>query len=326
MIPSYTKILTLGSYKTENALIGDVIVQEKCDGSQLKIGINKNKELLIESKGAQINPVEENGELLNVQKLFIPAVKHILSIKNRLITIYQDVYFYCETLATPKHNVLKYARTPKNHIVLFDVFSNGQWLDRINLETTAKYLEIDLIPELYRGKITKEKLQELLKTPSYLGNELVEGVVIKNYNQTVMMGSKLFPLFTKYVQESFKEKHNVEWKIKSPKNSLQDYVNGFKSEARWQKSIIHLKEKGILEGEPKDIGKLILEVQKDIKEEEIENIKNYLYQFFIKDILRKATHGLPEWYKNKLLDNLKEEVEDVIQEEGYCRPENNLDA
>jgi len=33
-IPSYGKILTLGSAMSENALVGKVFVQEKIDGSQ----------------------------------------------------------------------------------------------------------------------------------------------------------------------------------------------------------------------------------------------------------------------------------------------------
>ena len=101
-------------------------------------------------------------------------------------------------------------------------------------------------------------------------------------------------------------------------------MQGFKSEARWQKAIIHLKEKGILENSPKDIGKLILEIQKDIKEEEQEDIKNYLYKFIIKDILRKSTQGFPEWYKEQLLNNLnKDKIDDIIPEEGYGRPDDN---
>ncbi len=30
-------------------------------------------------------------------------------------------------------------------------------------------------------------------------------------------------------------------------------------------------------------------------------IKNFLYKHFLKDITRKAVAGLPEWYKDQLL-------------------------
>ena len=322
-LPSYTKILTLGSSRTENALIGDVIIQEKIDGSQFKFGINEDNELLICSKGCKLEPIIENGELLNIQKLFIPAVKYILSIKEDLLSMPKNTYYYAETLFKSKHNVLSYETVPTNHIVLFDVMCDGEWLPRKGLEKISKNLGIDLIPELYTGKVDINKIKELLTTQSYLGKELIEGVVIKNYNQNITLGANIFPLFTKYVRESFKERHDSEWKTKKPKDNLQNYINGFNSEARWQKAIIHLKEKELLENSPKDIGKLILEVQKDIKEEEKENIKDYLYKFIVKDILRKSTQGLPEYYKEQLLNNLNEQkIDDIIPEEGYCRLDN----
>jgi hypothetical protein len=45
-------------------------------------------------------------------------------------------------------------------------------------------------------------------------------------------------------------------------------------------------------------------VQQDILEEETENIKKYLYHTFKEDILRHSVRGLPEFYKQKLLENL----------------------
>jgi len=320
-IPHYTKVLTLGSSYTENALVGDVIVQEKIDGSQMRWGINEDEELLFASKGANLVPYFDNGEMMNVQKLFVPAVKYLLSQKDVLSNLKRDTYFFGETLMKPKHNVLKYERVPTNNIVLFDVLCQGKWASRQELETWACILNIDVIPELYVGKVERKRVDlgaggykssaiDFMKrmietTPSYLGNEKVEGVVIKNYAQTILLGGNVFPLFTKYVRESFKEKHDAEWKIKRPKDAIVDFVQGFKSEARWQKAIIHLKEKGELEQNPRDIGKLIKTVQQDIIEEEQENIKNYLYKKFIDDIKRVSIKGLPEWYKQKLMENLK---------------------
>ena len=313
-VPHYTKILTIGSRYTENALVGEVIIQEKVDGSQFRFGVNEDKELVIASKSIQIHPEA-------VQKLFKPAVDHVLAMKRRILSFAPDTYFYAETLCKPKHNVLKYNNVPLNHIVLFDVLENGKWASRERLESIAAVLKIDIIPELYRGTIERKRIDtgaggykssaiDFLKriietTPSYLGNEKVEGVVIKNYKQTILLGGQVFPLFTKRVREAFKERHDIEWKTRKPKASVQDYINGFQSDARWQKAVIHLREKGLLTQSPKDIGLLIKTVQQDIVEEEKENIMNYLYKHFSKDILRISVKGLPEWYKEKLLENLK---------------------
>ena len=44
------------------------------------------------------------------------------------------------------------------------------------------------------------------------------------------------------------------------------------------------------------------ELQKDITEECEEEIKDKLYNWARANILRQATRGMPEWYKQKLLD------------------------
>lgn len=321
-IPSYTKIMTLGSSRTENALVGEVIVQEKVDGSQFKFGIDEDGKLLFASKGVQLHPIQDDKELVNISKMFRPAVKYLLSIESLIrTTLPVDTYCYAETLEKPKHNVLKYERVPKNNIVLFDVMSKGAWIPRDGLEKIARDFNIDLIPELYKGTIERKRIDtgnggykssaiDFLKriletTPSYLGNEKIEGVVIKNYTQNIMLGGFVFPLFTKHVRESFKERHDVEWKIKKPKNAIEDYVKSFQSEARWQKAILHMREKNLITNSPKDIGMLIKVVQNDIIEEEQENIKRFLYNKFKGDIMRRSVRGLPEWYKEKLLENLK---------------------
>ncbi len=296
-IPSYSKILTLGSAYTENALVGHVVIQEKIDGSFYGFGLNEDGELTIRSKGQILIPDAP-------PKMFEEAVNYVLSIKERLQTMRPDTYFYSEYLQRPKHNVLKYERTPTNHLVLFDAVVEGRYADRVQLANGAELLGIDIIPELFRGEASIDTIKECLSAPSYLGGETVEGVVVKNYDQTIALGSMVYPLFTKYVREAFKERHNAEWKVKSPKGALSDYVEGFRSEARWQKAVQYLRDQGQLECQPKDIGALIKRVQADIEEEEAENIKTELYKKFIADIKRKAVAGLPEWYKTELLERL----------------------
>jgi hypothetical protein len=286
-IPSYTKIITLGSRYTENALVGEVILQEKVDGSQFRFGVNEDGELIFGSKSVILNPDAP-------EKMFEKGVNYLLSIKDLILeSIPRDTYLYAELLEKPKHNVLKYEKVPTNHLVLFDVVMQGAFLERNGLEKITKNLNIDLIPELYRGIVPTYRdkdgslghidfLKRIINTTqSYLGNELIEGVVIKNYKQTILLGGNIFPLFTKYVREQFKERHDAEWAIKNPKNNLLDYVEGFKSEARWQKAIQYLRDKGELEQSPRDIGKLIERVQQDIVEEEKENIKDFLYTKFM---------------------------------------------
>jgi len=304
-IPSYGKILTLGSHRTENALVGNIIIQEKVDGSLFGVGINKDGELTMRSKGVIIHREHINN-------MFFKAASYILSIENTILSYPPNTYFYFEYLQNPKHNVLCYERVPTNNLVLFDATFNGKYSDRESLKTIAQNLNVDIVPQLFEGEIPSDVenidfLKNFFETDSYLGNEKIEGIVIKNYEQDVYIGSRLYPLFTKYVRETFKERHNTQWKKESIKASIQTYITTFRSEARWQKALQHLREQGSIIGEPKDIGGLIKEVNKDILSEEKENIKEELFKFVIKDILRNATHGLPYWYKELLAKKNDEE-------------------
>lgn len=311
-IPSYGKIFAVGSSGTENALVGDVVIQEKVDGSMFGFGLNEDGNITMRSKGKTfaIPDVDEAIPLV-VEKMFLKAGESVFRFREELRKCLHDSYFYAEFLQSPKHNTLKYDHPPKNNLVLFDGMVNGRWVTREQLEYFASCFGIDVIPELYRGPATVDTIKTLLTTPSYLGEVILEGVVIKNYEQTILVGGHIFPLFTKYVREEFKELHTVDWKIRQPKDTLKDYVDGFANEARWQKAIIHSKEKGTLTNTLKDIGPLMDTVSKDIVEEEEQNIKNVLYKMFIKDILRAGSRGFPEWYKGKLLENLVEIPDDL---------------
>lgn len=301
--PKYTKVLTLGSSHTENALSGERIqIQEKLDGSQFRFGINEDGEIVTGSKGVDF----VNGR--PVEGMFLEGHNYIMSIEGLLKEYFEpDTYFYAEYFKSPKHNTLKYDRIPTNHICLFDVMENGSWVGRKELEAIAKTINVDVVPILHEGTLDKEKILEMAKnTPSYLGGEKAEGVVIKNYDQHINLGGMIFPLFTKYVREGFKERHKVTWAAE--KWTVQKFIDGFKTQARWEKAYQHLRDEGEIEHQPRDIGKLMKYVQKDIVEEEKDSIKDELYKHFIKDIIRRSTSGLPEWYKEKLVkDNVSDE-------------------
>ena len=85
------------------------------------------------------------------------------------------------------------------------------------------------------------------------------------------------------------------------KSKFELFKESYKTEARWLKAIQHLKELNVINNTPADIGILLKEIQTDIRQEEKENIKESLYNIFIHEILRKATSGFPEWYKELLL-------------------------
>lgn len=295
MIGSYGKIYVLGHRALENLFVGPVVVQEKVDGSQLSFGWLEGR-LQMRSKGAVI-------DLDGPPKMFKAGVRIVQGMSDTLAHSFDNCVFRGEYLATPKHNHLKYDRVPTGHIVLFDI---DNWAPT-ELTQAAKFLGLDSVPSLFEGEIKDnavEQIHEWLKTPSFLGGPTVEGVVIKNYNQLDPFGGgNPGPLMGKFVSEVFKETAGAEWKLLNPsgKDVVDTLIERLRTEARWRKAVIHLREQERLTEDVKDIGALIVEVQRDVLEEEGDRIRDALFSVNKRRIANGVVRGLPEWYKDYLL-------------------------
>ena len=172
---------------------------------------------------------------------------------------------------------------------------------------------LQVVPLLWSGDgkdFTNEVRDELLKSKSVLGHgagyDRVEGIVVKNYDRIFEYGEghSLHGHFesTKHVNESFKEKnHDVN---PNRTNKWEELKANYKTDARLQKAIQHLKERGELTGELSDLRLLIPEVHKDITEEEKEGIKDALWKIFSKELLVNTSKGMPEYYKKYLEENV----------------------
>ena len=307
-IPAFPKIFNLGDKNLERLFIGEVEITEKIDGSQIAFG-RVNGNLFIRSKGAVIK--DENGwvRVITESDLFYPAIQHIERIKNILP---DDVVFYGETLAKPKHNTLKYDYIPKNHIALFGILYTHptfNWATKYKELTTLAYLlDVDVVPlitTIEGGHITPQLINSFLDAESYLGGAKIEGVVIKNYNEQLLIGGQVLPILCgKYVSEAFKEVHRKNWSSENTSGGkYQKFLDSFRTEARWQKAIQYVRDKGELTNTPKDIGNLIKVIGDDIVEEEKEYIKEQLFKLYSNDITRNAIKGFPEWYKQQLMES-----------------------
>jgi len=295
MIMSYPKVLALGSLKTERTFIGSVYVEEKCDGSQFRFGVDHG-EVVIGSHHSQLYAD-------NQDKSFKPAMDYIKSISGRILEYPDQTYFFCEYLSKPKHNHIAYLKTPHNMLMLFDCFMESKWVGYEFLQEVAANLDIGIAPLFFDGFTNLDDTLELLKTESYLGGSQVEGVVIKNYNEVFPECGVERPVFSKLVNAQFKEVKSVD--DKKGKQSLNDFLFAFRTEARWNKAVQSMREAGILQVSPRDIGPLLDVVRKDIVEEETDNIKEWLYRYYIKQIQQFAISGMPQWYKDELLKNVE---------------------
>ena len=296
MIKAFPKIFAIGTDYIRDIFDSPVELSEKVDGSQIAFGLDGDGQLFVRSKGAQLH----DGA---VTKMFQEGFNHIKFLANdgRLPS---GVSFYGEYLQRPKHNTLKYDRIPKNHIILFgssnlygDVFST-------DFETYAEQFDLEVVPKETQVIFSADDLRSWLDRESVLGGAKVEGVVVKNYAKKFLLGGQPMPMMCgKFVSEAFKETHRNRWgKEETGKGKLETFFESFRSEARWRKSVQHLAETGVLSNSPRDIGVLLREIHKDIRDEERDAIKDFLWELYIGNITRTASAGFPEWYKNQLLN------------------------
>lgn len=290
MIRSFPKVFAIGTKYISDIFNGEVEVSEKIDGSQFNFGKTMDGVLWFKSRNKQL--------FIEDPQMFSLAIQHVLKIKEQ---IGYGVAYHCEYLMKPKHNTICYGRVPHNNLIMFGCSrDDGSFIG--NYEAWAEAIEIESVPIFFKGKIESiEELKLLLERESVLGNSKVEGIVIKNYNRPCWVGNVVSEITCgKYVSEAFKEKHIHEWKLNTNKGQLETLIESYRAEGRWVKAIQHLKEKGELTEEPKDIGPLIKEVHNDVEGEDKEEIKEALWKIFKKEIMNKSTAGLPEWYKERI--------------------------
>jgi hypothetical protein len=82
---------------------------------------------------------------------------------------------------------------------------------------------------------------------------------------------------------------------------VQNLIIQLRTEARWRKTIQHLRDDGKLLNAPQDISPLLCELKADLEREEGDFIKEQLYAHFIKQIKGGVTAGFPEFYKSLLV-------------------------
>jgi hypothetical protein len=264
-----------------------------CHNSQIAFGLINNM-LHIRSKGSKL--YQDNPE-----KMFKEGIDYIASIQGLLP---EGIVFYGEYLKKPKHNTLVYSRVPRNHIILFGAKSFGKDLYLPNFQEYAEVLNLEVVPVARVNITSPDDLKAFMDLDSVLGGTKREGVVVKNYGRKFLLGGQPMPMMCgKFVSEQFKEVHKNRWgKEETGKGRFETFCESFHTEARWQKAVQHLAEKGELENSPRDIGKLMKEINIDIEEEEKADVMEYLWNEYKRDIFRAATRGAAEWYKTQLLN------------------------
>ena len=302
MLNSYPSIFTLGHKAVADLLTRPVRVEEKVDGSQFSFGLEER--LTFRSKNQEVYWDESN--------MFFRGVKAITDIQQN-IGLKQGWIYRGEYLQKPKHNTLTYSRIPNNYVIIYDIDKSGMgdYATPTEKREECERLGLECVPVLYTGMVNDlEFFQSLLTTTSILGGQIIEGVVIKPVGYD-LFGVDKKVLLGKYVREEFKELNHT-GHIKIGNKDIVALIGAkLKTEARWDKAVIHLRERGEIEDSPRDIGKLFKEINVDILKECTDEVKDALFKWAWPQISRMITAGMPEWYKEKLL---QKQFEGVVTE------------
>lgn len=303
---SYPKVEHLGSRNTYGVFDGPVVVQEKIDGSQFR-WIREGDNVRYFSRSREIVLDENRG----VDGLFGPAIRHLGLRREAMV----EGLLYCgETLAKAKHNILAYDRVPRGHVVLFDVFRSDwhYYTSQDKLNNFADALEIEPVAQLHSGELSALSAQNFLEGPSQLGG-IREGIVIKNYSKGI---------FAKLVADRFKEVKGVK-PTHVPKEGfdaqIATLVNRYAGEARMEKALQHLRERGEWDCSPKDIGPLIKEIQSDFDAECADDIKELLWELVKPEMMKLIGPKMAMWYKERLA-----KVGSATEDAGMLRGMENM--
>lgn len=292
----YPKVWNLGHPNVATIFDeGEVIVQEKYDGSQFSFCWTGEK-MLMRSRRVVIDPE------LEVPDLFQPTVEHIMSLDPKVFI--EGATYRGEAICRPRHNTLEYDRVPKGNFVLFDVETSlNTFISPLDFGIIASQLGIEhasVLTTLREGwqQVVglEEFVSEALKSNSTLGGP-IEGIVFKNYSKFTQFDHVMM---AKYVSEQFKEKHQGNLNFKSGKNFVELLAMQYRSEARWRKSVERLRDEGKLENSPKDIGLLMKELNEDFNEECADEIKEKLWDRYRKNFNKEIAKGFAQWYKDRL--------------------------
>lgn len=289
---AYPKVYHLGHPKIERVLMGNVVVQEKVDGSQISFGkrtVNGKAELFINSHHKDISFVRgEYGQ-------FTEAIAWIVQAE---ASLKPDLVYRGEVVSKPKHNIITYGRVPRNGIILFDIMRGPEaYMGYMDVVQEGIRIGLETVPLLFYGNVAGEQdIERLLSRPSVLGG-LPEGVVIKNYGQFDDAGK---PMMAKWVTPAFREIKKIDCASNSETGWWEKIVAKYRTVARFHKAVQRLAEEGKLSGEPKDIGLLMTMVRDDFRDEAVQTLAIDLLAHYQPDVERAVVSGLPEWYKEQL--------------------------
>lgn len=172
-------------------LIGDIIVEEKFDGSNVGI-VRHRKGFALQKRNSLVGPsVHEQFD-------FFYSWANNMNYE-RIMSVPENTLIYGELLYAV--HTIYYSRLP-DYVLVFDVRQNGSWMNYDERKEFCERHGFHMVPLVARGTFTKDELMNLVPKVSAYGDE-AEGIVVKRYAKHGYFKGKIVkPGFIKQLEES----------------------------------------------------------------------------------------------------------------------------
>lgn len=309
----YRKIKRIGDLDNKDIFLNDsdeIIVEEKVDGSNHRVGIIDNN-IIFGSRNLELEEGTTNA------KAFIRAIEFIKEkVKDKDLSKYNGLMLVGENMI--KHS-LNYNWVITPPFLGFDIFSlkDKYYLDYDEKVRIFNELDIPIVPLV--GKYTAKELRELTEEEllkrvpqSKYGDFLAEGIVFKN---------QVTKTYAKIVIPEFQEQNKMNFGTvkKEATDDTDRIIAEFVTNTRIEKQIFsHIYsgkklEMSLMQYIPK-------EVVNDVMAEELQTIikRKYTINFrrLQKLITKRCLHVIQSMITNQALNDTTELITSVTETDG----------
>ena len=300
----YPKIPHIGSNNRfiEHIFDTPVEISEKLDGSMNRLNFTDSH---VECGSKNVNIADT--------KMFEIAYQQAERIWKDDVwrTFGDDVTLFCEFFNKKCHNIINYNNLPLGNLYLFGCIINNQHLGSNELLELAKELKIEPLNILESNiKINDpDTLMGYLDGDSGLGGGIREGIVIRNHSflydhlSTSSQAYVGFPVSAKLVRDDFKERLKKGWGEKKKRETpLAMVEKEFLTDARFHKTVQHLRDDGDITYEMNNLKDIIPEFYNDLLDEEKDEITKLAMRDFWQQLKRKCDNFVVKEWKAYLLE------------------------
>jgi RNA ligase len=271
-----------------------IIIQEKVDGSQFTV-VRQGIEVMYFNKHKKKDP---RGNPFRNSWLYLQGKTHFLK---------EGLSYHGEAMQAKRANTVVYERCP--FWVIYEIVrQDGTILTPEEMEEVLAGTPFETTQILYDSKRDgpPENIQGVVddilariesgEIKSSLGGQ-PEGIVLKVLNRK--QRGKIVTSRFKFVRHEFKEANQTK-KNRLPEVSDEDFIQElgdiYNTDARLQKGVQHMKEDGTWKDNiDKNIHGMVDELDKDLLDEEMEEIKTMLFIRFWPAISKAARGNLREF-------------------------------